>query len=100
MAAWGGPDAVGRSATSGDAGAPRRNTAKRWGRVARLGRDVGEEVAGAARRGPGGVGIGTLGREPEMGEDLADHPGILNGRDQAHAPPTGPGYSTLFSIVL
>jgi len=24
----------------------------------------------------------------------------LYGRDQAHAPPTGPGYSTLFSIVL
>jgi len=88
VAAWGGPDAVGRGATSGGAGAPRRSPAKRWGRVARVGRDVGDEVSGGARRGPGGGGIGPLGREPEMGEDPADHPGILNGRDQAHAPPT------------
>ena len=34
VAAWGGPDAVGRGATSGGAGAPRRSAAKRWGRVA------------------------------------------------------------------
>jgi len=56
--------------------------------LSRVGRDVGEEVSGGARRGPGGGGIGTLGREPEMGEDPADHPGILNGCDQAHPPPT------------
>jgi hypothetical protein len=47
---------------------------------------------GGRRRGlrwrPGGGGIGPLGREPELGEDPADHPGILNGRDQAHVPPT------------
>ena len=35
-----------------------------------------------------GGGIGPLGREPELGEDPADHPGIRNGREQAHAPPT------------
>ena len=51
-----------------------------------LSRDVGEEVFGTARRGPGGAGIGTLGREPEMGENPADDPRILNGRDQTHAP--------------
>ena len=68
--------------------APGRSAAKRWGRAARVGREVGGEVSGTARRGPGGAGIGTLGREPEMGEDLANDPGILNGRDQAHAPPT------------
>jgi hypothetical protein len=39
---------------------------------------------------PGGRGIGPLGRESELGKDPADHPGILNGRDQAHAPPTAP----------
>jgi hypothetical protein len=89
VAAWGGPDAVGRSATSGGARTPRRSAAKRWGRVARVGREVGEEVSGGAWRAAGGGGIGTLGREPEMGEDPADHPGILNGRDQAHPPPTG-----------
>lgn len=53
-----------------------------------LGRGVGEEVSGTARRGPGGAGIGPLGREPEMGEDPANDPGILNGRDQAHAATT------------
>jgi hypothetical protein len=58
VAAWGGPDAIGRGATSGGAGAPRQSAAKRWGRVARVGRDVGEEVAGGAGRGPGGGGIG------------------------------------------
>jgi hypothetical protein len=88
VAAWGGPDAVGRGATSEGAAAPRRSAAKRWGRVARVGRDVGEEVSGGARRGPGGGGIGPLGREPELGKDPADRPGILNGREQAHAPPT------------
>jgi hypothetical protein len=31
---------------------------------------------------PGGAGVGPLGREPEMREDPADHPGILNGRDE------------------
>jgi len=56
--------------------------------LSRVGRDVGEEVSGGARRGREGGGIGPLGREPEMGEDPADHPGILNGHDQAHAPPT------------
>ncbi len=72
----------------GGAAAPGRSAAQRWGRAGRLGREVGEEVSGGARRGPGGAWIGTLGREPEMGEDLADHPGILDGRDEPHAPPT------------
>lgn len=53
-----------------------------------LGRGVGEEVSGTARRGPGGAGIGPLGREPEMGEDPADDPGILEGGDDAHAAAT------------
>ena len=60
---WGPRGACGRVGWCGGAGAPRRSAAKRWGRVARVGRDVGEEVSGGARRGPGGGGIGTLGRE-------------------------------------
>ena len=55
------------------------------GRAARLGREVGQEVSGLSRRGPG---LRDLGRESEMGEDPADHTRILNGREQAHAPPT------------
>ena len=51
------------------------------------GRHVGKEVSGASRRGPGWAEEEDLGREPEMGEDPADHPGILNGRDQTHPPP-------------
>ena len=73
------------------AAATGRSATKRWGRAAHLGRDVGEEVFGPARRGPGGAGIGTLGREPEMGEDPADDLGILDGRDQAHAAATEAG---------
>jgi len=52
------------------------------GRAARLGREVGQEVSGLSRRGPG---LRDLGRESEMGEDPADHTRILNGREQAHA---------------
>jgi hypothetical protein len=52
------------------------------GRAARLGREVGQEVSGLSRRGPG---LRDLGRESEMGEEPADHTRILNGRDQAHA---------------
>ena len=76
----------------------RPSAAAGW--VARLDRDGGEEVSGGAGRRPGRAGFGPLGRKPELGKDPADHPGIFNGRDQAHAPPTGLGYSTLFSIVL
>ncbi len=65
-----------------------RSAAKRWGRAARLGREVGEEGSGTARRGPGGRGIGTRGREPEVGEDPADHSGVLDRGDQAHAAAT------------
>ncbi len=55
------------------------------GRAARLGREVGQEVSGLSRRGPG---LRDFGRESEMGEDPVDHTRILNGREQAHAPPT------------
>jgi len=51
-----------------------------------LGWHVGEQVRAAARRRrPGRAGGGPLGWEPQVGEDPADHPRILNGRDQAHA---------------
>lgn len=50
-----------------------------------LGGQVGEEVSGAGWRGPGRTGVGDLGREPQVGEDLADDPWVLNGRNQAHA---------------
>ncbi len=44
--------------------------------------DVGEEVSRASRRGPG---VGDLGGESEVREDLANDSGILDGGDQAHA---------------
>ena len=53
-----------------------------------LGREVGEEVSGTARRGPGGARIGTLGREPELRENPADDPGVLNGHDEPHVAAT------------
>ncbi len=56
------------------------------GRAARLGREVGQEVSGLSRRGPG---LRDFGRESEMGEDPVDHTRILNGREQAHAAATG-----------
>ena len=49
---------------------------------------VGEEVSGASRRGPGRACVGDLGRQPQVGEDLADDPGFLDGGDQAHAAAT------------
>ena len=52
-------------------------TAERWGRAARLGWDVGEEVSGGARRRPGEGRAGTLSRERQIGEDLVNDPGIL-----------------------
>jgi len=36
-----------------------------------LGGQVGDEVSGAGWRGPGRTGVGDLGREPQVGEDLA-----------------------------
>ena len=81
-----GPHGRGRGRRSNvAAAAPRRSAAKRWGRVARVGREVGQEVSRLSRREPG---LRDLGRESEMGEDPADHTRILNGRDQAHAAPT------------
>lgn len=50
-----------------------------------LGEQVGEEISGTDWRGPGRTSVGDLGREPQVSEDLADDPWVLNGRDQAHA---------------
>jgi len=35
-----------------------------------LGGQVGEEVSGAGWRGPGRTGVGDLGREPQVGEEV------------------------------
>ncbi len=48
-----------------------------------LGWHVGEQVRAAARRRRPGR-AGPLGWELQVGEDLADDPGVLDGRDQAH----------------
>ena len=56
-----------------------------WVRAARLGWDVGEEVRVTSWR---WAGARNLVWESEMGEDLANDAGILNGRDETHAAAT------------
>ena len=49
---------------------------------------VGDGAGGVRRGRLGWVGVGDLRREPEVGEDLADDVGVLDGRDQAQAAAT------------
>ena len=58
--------------SSVEAASPPPTGARRWIEAARSGRHVGKKLSGSSRRGPGRAGARDLGRQPQVGEDLAD----------------------------
>jgi hypothetical protein len=59
--------------------------------------DVGEEIGGATSRGPG---LGDFGGKSEVGEDLANAPGMLDGASGRMRPPQRGQASTSSSIGI